>query len=191
MKNFFTWVFVIIIIIALIFTLSPSARKWWCGIMNKKFKGVGDSCSNCDTGISGIITESGECIPQEIVTYEACVNQNSQLRDGQECVGCGSDPKVQTSESFSGKGVIVGGKCMPIPDAFAGQICVPASAVVRPSALSYKRILSGENTYRYFKNNGSIVSQREGSLDEEISRDEYIQAYVQAIKPCPVGQVKV
>lgn len=190
MKNFFTWVFIIIAMVAVVFISSPSVRKWWCGIMNKRFKSEGDNCSNCETGIEGVITKSGECIPRDIVNYEACTDQNSQLRDGQECVGCGSDPNIQTSEGFSGKGVIVSGACMPVPDAFAGKICVPSNAAVRPSALSYKRILSGE-TYRYFKNNGSVVSQREGSLDEEITMDEYIHAYVQAVKPCPAGQIKV
>lgn len=191
MKNFLTWAFLTILIVFLIFTLSPSARKWWCGFMNKNFKDVGDQCSNCDTGIKGIITESGDCIPQEVISYEMCVSQNSELKDGQECSGCGADPKIKTAQGFSGKGVIVDGKCVAIPDAFAGKICVPASAPVNPAALSYKRILSGENTYRYFKNNGSVVSQREGTLDEEITRDEYIQAYVQTIKTCPQGQVKV
>lgn len=191
MKNFLSWAFTIIAIIALIFILSPSARKWWCGFMNKRFKGEGDNCTNCDTGIEGVTTESGECLPRDVVNYAMCVTQNAGLGDGQECVGCGSDPKVQTSEGFSGKGVIVEGKCTPIPDAFAGKICVPASATVKPAPLSYKRILINGGEYTYYKNNGNVVSQREGSLDEQITRDEYIQAYVQTIKECPVGQVKL
>lgn len=188
--NFWNYFLLVIFVLAIVYILSPSARFWVCNTWNK-IKSPGDKCSNCNTYISGVISDSGECVPQEIVNYENCVKGNMALNDGMDCVGCGSDPKTQSPESFSGKGVIVDGKCMPLPDAFAGKICVPASATVRPSPLSYKRILVNTNDYTYFKNTGNVVSQQEGPLDEQISKDEYVRAYVQTIKSCPVGQVKV
>lgn len=191
MKNFLAWAFFVIGIIFLVFSFSPSAKKWRCNFINNRFKGVGDDCSNCETGVDGVKTESGECLPRDVVNYATCVTQNAALNDGAECVGCGSDPKVQSGESFSGKGVTVEGKCMSLPDAFAGRICVPASASVKASPLSYKRVLLNGGEYAYYKNNGNVVSQREGALDEQITKDEYVQAYVQTIKSCPVGQVKV
>lgn len=195
--NWFHWTLVIIGLLILIYIFNPSVRQWICRMRNK-FKKQGDKCSNCETSDSGVIVESGECVPEAQVTYDTCVKTNAALKDGADCTGCGSSPAGATPEDFSGKGVIISGKCNALPDAFAGKLCVPSSATVTPSALSYKRILmpgqvsSEDPSYQFFKNNGNTVSQNGSTLsDTEITKDDYVQAYVQTIKPCPSGQIKV
>lgn len=193
MKNWSVWHYLslVIIILILIYIISPSVRKWVCGLGNK-FKAKGDKCSNCDTSVSGVIVDSGECVPEVQVIYDKCIQDNISLKDGADCIGCGGNPDNPSTEDFSGNGVVVGGKCGAFPDAFAGKICVPASATVRPSALSYKRILISGQDYKYYKNDGNTITQGGSSpLDMEITKEDYTQAYIQTIKPCPNSQVKV
>lgn len=188
--NWFNYLLLIIGILILTYILSPSARKWVCNVGNR-FKKTGGKCSNCDTKAAGMITGSGQCTPLDQVAYNKCVQDNTSLKDGADCVGCGGNPDGSSTESFSGKGVAVGGKCTALPDAFAGKICVPESAPVNASPLSYKRESIGGDAYKYFRTPSNKVSQTESLTDTEISKDDYVQAYIQTITPCPVGQVKV
>lgn len=189
--NFGHYILIIIGILILIYILSPSARKWTCQAINK-FKKEGNKCSNCDTKTSGVITSDGKCIPQDQVTYNKCIQDNGSSKDGMDCNGCGANPNSPSAEDFSGKGVIVSGQCTALPDAFAGKICVPASAKVKPTEISYKRILISGTDYTYYKNDGNVISQAQSTpLDTQITKEDYIQAFVQTIKACPTGQVKV
>lgn len=189
--NFFNWLLLIIVIFILIYFLSPSVRQWICALSHK-LKKKGSKCVNCNTNISGVIVASGECIPEDQVIYDTCIETNATMKDGSDCVGCGQNPGGRTADALSGSGVIVDGKCMALPDAFAGKICVPEGAPVNPSALSYKRILVSGIEYKYYKNNGNTVSQGGSSLaDTEITRADYVAAFVQTIKACPTGQIKV
>lgn len=192
MKNwgFWNYFLLVIVLILLAYVLSPNVRAWFCNTISK-WKKSGSACVDCSTGISGIITSNGKCVPRDVVDYEACIGKNSSAPEGSDCDGCGPNPSDESSDKFSGKGIIVGGICTPLPDAFASKICVPASATVTPSALSYKRILVSDGQYQYFKNLGNKISQQVSLMDTEISRDEYVQAYIQTIKPCPNGQIKV
>lgn len=193
MKNwsFGHYLLVVIGILILIYILSPSARKWTCNTINK-FRKQDDKCSNCDTKASGIIVGNGQCIPADQVAYDKCIQDNASAKDGVDCIGCGSNPNAPSKDDFSGKGVIVSGKCTALPDAFAGKICVPESAAVKPTAISYKRILISGTDYTYYKNDGNVISQAQSTpLDTQITKDDYIQAFVQTMKPCPTGQVKV
>lgn len=188
--NFGHYLLLVIGILILIYVFSPSVRLWFCNLKNR-FKTKGDKCSNCTTSVSGIITNSGECLPQAQVDYDKCVQDNSTLKDGSDCTGCGSNPNGSASESFSDKGVIVNGKCTALPDAFAGKICVPESAPVNASPLSYKRELISGNAYKYFKTPSNRVSQTQSASDTEILKEDYVQAFIQTITTCPAGQVKV
>lgn len=181
----------IIGILILIYILSPSARRLVCNSINN-FKGEGSKCSNCDTKVAGIITTGGQCIPAVQVSYDACVQNNSSLEDGADCIGCGNNPDGESRDGYSAKGVVVSGECRALPDAFAGKICVPESARVNALPISYKRILIQGSEYKYYKNDGSVVSQSQMMpLDTEIAKSEYVQAFVQTITPCPDRQVKV
>lgn len=189
--NLLNWLLLIIVIFILTYILSPSVRQWICGISHK-LKKKGSKCVNCETNVAGVITDSGECIPEAQVIYDTCIQLNSAMKDGDDCVGCGQNIGGKTSDAFSGNGVIVDGKCMALPDAFAGKICVPSSATVNPSALSYKRILVSGTDYKYYKNDGNTVTQGGSSFaDTEISKADYVAAFVQTIKACPTGQIKV
>lgn len=189
--NFGHYLLLVVGILILIYIISPSARKWTCGAISK-FKKEGDKCSNCDTKVSGVITSDGQCVPEVQVTYDNCIQNNTSAKDGSDCVGCGSNPNGSSKEDFSGKGVIVSGQCTALPDAFAGKICVPASATVTPTAISYKRILISGTDYTYYKNDGNVISQAQSTpLDTQITKDDYIHAFVQIMKPCPPSQVKV
>lgn len=188
--NFGDYLLLILGILILIYIFSPEARKFVCNSSNN-IKSKGSKCSNCDTSVEGIIVEGGDCVPIDEAKYDKCVELNRSLKDGDDCVGCGSNPINTSESSYSGKGISVNGQCMPVPDAFAGKLCVPANASVQPSALSYKRILISGEEYKYYKNEGNIINQQATRRDIEINKDEYIQAYVQTIKECPRGQIKV
>ena len=189
--NFGHWLMLIIGILILTYILSPAARKFVCNSINK-FKGEGAKCSDCDTKIAGIITAGGQCVPAVQVSYDSCIQNNSSLTDGADCTGCGSNPDDSQRGGYSGKGVIVGGTCRALPDAFAGKMCVPENAKVNALPISYKRILIQGLEYKYYKNDGSVVSQSQMMpLDTEIDKAEYVQAFVQTTATCPTGQVKV
>lgn len=174
----------------MIFILSPSARKWLCRQRNK-LKKQGDKCSNCETKVSGLITESGDCVPEPQIIYDQCIQNNSELKDGSDCIGCGINSSGALVDDFSGNGIIISGKCTALPDAFAGKICVPESAPVNPSPMSYKRELISGSAYKYFRTPSKTVKQSQSITDIEISREDYIQAFIQTVKPCPTGQIKV
>lgn len=188
--NFWNYLFLVIGILILVYILSPSARKWFCNVGNK-FKKSRAKCYNCDTKKAGIITASGQCTPLDQVAYDKCIGDNAAMKDGADCNGCGTNPSDPMVQGLSGKGVIVSGKCAALPDAFAGKICVPESAPVNAKPLSYKRESIGADSYKYFKTPSNKVSQTESLMDTEISKDDYVQAYLQTITPCPTGQVKV
>lgn len=188
--NWFNYLLLIIGILIIIYIISPSARKWTCSTLNK-LKKDGSKCSNCKTKANGIITGSGQCTPLDQVSYDKCVQGNASMKDGSDCNGCGSNPSNSSVQGLSGKGVIVSGKCSALPDAFSGRICVPENAPVNVRPLSYKKESVGSDAFKYFKTPSNRISQTESISDTEITKDEYVQAYIQTITTCPVGQVKV
>lgn len=211
--KWYHWIIVAAAVFILILIFNEKARanfnNWLCNVKNKG-KVKGDSCTNCVPpgskipNFAGIIDGNGNCVQDPIKLYQACLSDNASKPDGTECSNCVAPAGVQdTSKStIDGyvsqyKGVIVEGKCMPLPDAFSGKICVPNTASVTTSALSYKRVLqTGAETdtisYKYFKTPSNTVRQSSQTLlDTEITKDDYIQAYVQTIRTCPEGQVKV
>lgn len=220
MKNmkWYNWILLVIVIFILVLVFNEKARAnffyWWCNAKNKRHKIPNSPCTSCvppgsqTLSYKGIITASGDCIQDPAQIYGNCLANNASKSDGTECDNCVPPAGLTASESNSTvldgyvnqyKGVVVDGKCMPLPDAFAGKICTPNSASVTASELSYKRVLQtgteleGQNPiYKYYSSNTTTVNPAQASmLDTEITKEDYIQAYVQTIKLCPKGQVKV